>query len=86
MNSEEDFYKHQSDKRDTIRRDICELNTKYKIGVEKRDSKPQKKESNRYPGNKNFPYSNKKQSGRPPQQTRTNGRQKIRLEDKKERA
>jgi hypothetical protein len=61
MNSEH-FNKHQSETKDTIKkRDIRikEENTKYKRGIEQRYRKPQKKESNRNPGNKS-PYSQTK--------------------------
>jgi hypothetical protein len=40
--------------------------------------KPQKKESNRYPGNKKSLKSNKKHSGSPLQKIRTSGRQNPR--------
>jgi hypothetical protein len=51
----EDFNKHQSEINNTISRKtgIKDDNTKYKR-VEQRYGKPQKKESNRNPGNKHF--------------------------------
>jgi hypothetical protein len=53
---------------------IKEENTNYKRWVEQRYAKPQKKESNRNPGNKNSLQSNKKHSVRLLQQTTTSGR------------
>jgi hypothetical protein len=46
--------------------------------VEQRYKKPQKKESNRNPGDKKSLWSNKKYLGRLLQQTRTSGRQNLR--------
>jgi hypothetical protein len=45
-----------------------------------KDGKPQKKESNRNPENKKSLQSNKKHSGRPLQQTRTSGKQSLRVQ------
>jgi hypothetical protein len=65
--------KHQSETKDTIKREINEIkdeNKKYKRGADQRYGKPQKEESNR----------NKNHSGRPLQQTRTSERQNLRTQ------
>jgi hypothetical protein len=48
--------------------------------VEQTYRKSQKKEPKRNHGNKKSLYSNKKQSGRPLQQTRISGRQNLRAQ------
>jgi uncharacterized membrane-anchored protein YhcB (DUF1043 family) len=53
----EDFNKHKSETKDTIKREIYEIKktTKHKREVKQIYGKPQKKESNRNPGNKQSP-------------------------------
>jgi hypothetical protein len=53
---------------------------KNKRGVEQRYGKPQKKQSSKNPGNEKSLYSNKTHSRRPLQQTRTSGRQNLRIQ------